>query len=143
MSYSVYIAAARLDMDRARELARFLDFLGVGVTSTWHAEVDVGMDDAPLDVRAAKRLANLCVDEIKEAGAVLVVRPSVGGTGVWVEFGMARAMNKKLWLIDGAQLIAGEARVVTRRTIFEELDGVIPVLDDQHLGRLVAVERDA
>ena len=139
--FSAYIAAARLDLDRARELSRLLAFLDVQTTSTWHMDTSINMDDAPLPQVAAQSIAAACVVQLHQADVVIVVRPEVGGTGVWVEFGLAVGLGKPVLLIDGARLIAGEARVVARRTAFEELDQVTLVLDDRHLTQLLAARR--
>lgn len=113
----VYIAT-RFDCWRNASRARDqLLLAGHVVTSRWidvARELDGVCEAVPIgDPRRAAN-AQMDLDDLSEAEAILVLVPISGGTGMWLELGYALGTGKRV-------VMAGPAR---ERTIFADLSDV-------------------
>lgn len=127
----VYIAAPKLLVEVAKEMALRLRSMGLVVVSTWHEVVQEGQQD-PEDVCARREVLDTNLRELLSADAVLALTSDDAGRETYVEIGRALEMGKLVvWSIarGGDALSSSDPSVTTTRT------------DDEAIQRLQAISR--
>lgn len=120
---SIYVAAASLEIDRARKVVAALESaartLPIEVVSTWIDAIDTaGTANEGLSPIARKEAARTCLRELSEADILLLLVPhNDSGIGCGVELGYVLALRDE-WPLRSPRIIAAGR---TDRTIFAAL----------------------
>lgn len=132
---SVYIAAASLEIDRARKVVAALEAAGrtlpIEVVSTWIDAIEAaGTANEGLSPAARREAARTCLEEVREADVfVLLVPHNPSGIGCGVELGYAMARRDE-WPLRSPRIIAAGR---TERTVFAAL------ADEEHASDAEAI----
>ncbi len=108
----IYLAARWSLRSEVEACAKQLDAIGIKVTSRWLTDPDHRLAEQP-DAQAfnVKLAGNDCYD-VKEADALIYFAPGGSRGGSHVEFGMALALEKRLfWVGDRSHVFSWLHRV--------------------------------
>jgi hypothetical protein len=116
MTRRIYVAGCREDLVRIRQFNTKLRAAGWTITHDWTEAVlaNANRPDATIPADEQRSYANDDWDGVCNADAFWLVAPSTGGTGCWIEFGMAVSSAITTIVVSGAH----------KRSIFTALDGV-------------------
>lgn len=112
----IYVAGCREDLKLIQEFNAKLRAARYTITHDWTADIlaNVGRPDASIGREEQAGYARADWDGVTSADAFWLVAPSVGGTGCWIELGMAISVRTIAIIVSGAH----------KRSIFTALPGV-------------------
>lgn len=140
---SVYVAAASLEIDRARKVVAALEAaartLPIAVVSTWIDAIEAaGTANEGLSPAARREAARTCLEEVREADVfVLLVPHNPSGIGCGVELGYMLARRDE-WPLRSPRIIAAGR---TERTIFAALADEEYATDEDAIAAVVRMAR--
>lgn len=112
---TIYVASATQQYNLVEHYVDRLRERGFDISYEWTADVRAGgfKPDVELSEIHRRFAARMCKQGVEEAGLIWMLTPTMKehGCGMWVEMGLAFAMNKRV-------IISGP---LARRTVFAEL----------------------
>lgn len=116
MSRRIYVAGCREDLVRIRQFNAKLRTARYDITHDWTEVVlaNTHRPDAEIPADEQRSYAEADWEGVTSADVFWLVAPEKGGTGCWIEFGMAVSARLTVIVVSGAW----------KRSIFTTLNGV-------------------